>query len=75
MVHSPNKQAHNFSKARAFQELSGATKAPGGGGYTHAAKVAAAFLVQMLQRVFSVEPEFSAPAGIHFEAAIREVPR
>jgi hypothetical protein len=44
------------------------TKATGGGGYTYADKVAAAFLVQMLQRTFPVEPESGTSAELHFEA-------
>jgi hypothetical protein len=44
------------------------TKATGGGGYTFADKVAAAFLAQMLRRAFPVEPEFGPIAELHFEA-------
>ena len=43
------------------------TKATGGGGYTFADKVAAAFLAQMLRRGFPVEPEFGAISELHFE--------
>ena len=43
------------------------TKATGGGGYTFADKVAAAFLAQMLKRVFPVEPELGAISQLHFE--------
>jgi hypothetical protein len=44
------------------------TKATGGGGYTFADKVAAAFLAQMLKRALPVEPEFGAISELHFEA-------
>jgi hypothetical protein len=44
------------------------TKATGGGGYTFADKVAAAFLARMLERAFPVEPEFGAISELHFEA-------
>jgi hypothetical protein len=44
------------------------TKATGGGGYTFADKVAAAFLAQMLKRAFPVEPEFGPIVELHFEA-------
>lgn len=44
------------------------TKATGGGGYTFADKVGAAFLAQMLRRVFPVEPEFGTISELHFEA-------
>lgn len=44
------------------------TKATGGGGYTFADKVAAAFLAQMLKRAFPVEPEFGTISELHFEA-------
>jgi hypothetical protein len=47
---------------------SASTKATGGGGYTFADKVAAAFLVQILKRGFPVEPEFGAISELHFEA-------
>jgi hypothetical protein len=47
---------------------SASTKATGGGGYTFADKVAAAFLAQMLKRGFPVEPEFGAISELHFEA-------
>src|SRR5271155_3053021 len=44
------------------------TKATGGGGYTFADKVAAAFLAQMLKRGLPFEPEFGAISELHFEA-------
>jgi len=44
------------------------TKATGGGGYTFADKVAAAFLAQVLKRAFPVEPEFGPIVELHFEA-------
>jgi hypothetical protein len=44
------------------------TKATGGGGYTFADKVGAAFLARMLGRVFPVEPEFGTISQLHFEA-------
>lgn len=44
------------------------TKATGGGGYTFADKVGAAFLAQTLKRVFPVEPEFGTISELHFEA-------
>lgn len=44
------------------------TKATGGGGYTFANKVAAAFLTQILRRAFPVEPEFGAISELHSEA-------
>ena len=44
------------------------TKVTGGGGYTFADKVAAAFLAQMLKRAFPVEPEFGPIAELRFEA-------
>ena len=47
---------------------SASAKATGGGGYTFADKVAAAFLAQMLKRGFPVEPEFGAISELHFEA-------
>jgi hypothetical protein len=47
---------------------SGPVKATGGGGYTFADKVAAAFLAQMLRRTFPLEPEFGPIAELHFEA-------
>ena len=43
-------------------------KATGGGGYTFADKVAAAFLAQMLRRIFPLEPELGPIAELHFEA-------
>ncbi|MGB6875533.1 MAG: hypothetical protein WBD87_05815 [Candidatus Acidiferrales bacterium] len=46
---------------------SASTKATGGGGYTFADKVAAAFLTQMLRRDFPVEPAFGAISELHFE--------
>src|SRR5438270_11478965 len=46
---------------------SASTIATGGAGYTFADKVAAAFLVQMLQRAFPFEPELGNIAEIHFE--------
>ena len=44
------------------------TKATGGGGYTFADEVAAAFLAQMLRRVFPVEPKLGPISELHFEA-------
>ena len=44
------------------------TKATGGGGYTFADKVAAGFLVQLLKRMFPLEPDFGPLAELHFEA-------
>ena len=44
------------------------TKSTGGGGYTFADKVGAAFLARMLGRIFPVEPEFGTISQLHFEA-------
>lgn len=44
------------------------TKATGGGGFTFADKIAAAFLAQMLKRALPLEPEFGASSETHFEA-------
>ena len=46
---------------------SASTIATGGAGYTFADKVAAACLVQMLQRSFPFESEMGTLAEIHFE--------
>jgi hypothetical protein len=46
---------------------SASTIATGGAGYTFADKVAAAFLVQMLQRGFPFESELGIIAEVHFE--------
>jgi hypothetical protein len=43
------------------------TKSTGGGGYTFADKVAAAFLAQMLKRAFPLETELGPIVGLHFE--------
>jgi len=43
------------------------TAATGGKGYTFADKVAAAFLVQMLARIFPLEPSLGLISEIHFE--------
>ena len=50
---------------------SASTIATGGAGYTFADKVAATFLVQMLQRAFPFEPELGVIAEIHFETRER----
>jgi hypothetical protein len=46
---------------------SATTKSTGGGGYTFADKVAAAFLAQMLKRAFPLEIGFDPIVGLHFE--------
>lgn len=46
---------------------SASTKPTGGGGYTFADKVAAAFLAQMLKRAFPLEIGFGPIGGLHFE--------
>jgi hypothetical protein len=46
---------------------SASTIVTGGAGYTFADKVAAAFLVQILQRAFPFEPELGVIVEIHFE--------
>ena len=43
------------------------TKATGGGGYTFADKVAAAFLAQMLKRAFPLEVDLGVVTQVHFE--------
>ena len=45
-----------------------ATYATGGGGFTFADKVAAAFLAQMLRCSFPLEPEAGSIRELHFEA-------
>src|SRR5271154_5877463 len=46
---------------------SGPTKSTGGGGYTFADKVAAGFLVRMLNRSLPIEPQRGPIIGLHFE--------
>jgi hypothetical protein len=45
------------------------TKATGGGGYTFADKVAAAFLAQMLKRAFPLEVDLGVVTQLHFETS------
>lgn len=52
-----------------MSQIGVSTIATGGAGYTFADKVAAAFLVQMLQRTFPFEPELGSIAEIHFETS------
>ena len=53
--------------ASAMSKNAASTKATGGGGYTFADKVAAAFLAQMLKRKFPIEADFGPITELHFE--------